>query len=222
MDSTNEHCGAEFETSPRRYLFSTTPHTALGTDHRRLADISPAKSFLDCLPSLPTRGPTSAAIFTGPQSFEAHRWGMRDSVRLAILVSRKPVEDFEALYPGYRRPRDALDAASLALDHMDSTATNAADRAGRELTRIAFQTARQGIPKDHLQGVWAAANAARAVAWEVHGTRAQVYLRQAVEVSTQADRHMNDRIKLWLDFYLGTRAVLQETTDYRGREWRAE
>lgn len=214
VDSANDQFSVSPETSLRRYVFSTTPGLAeLGTSHYRLADADVVKSFLDCMPRQHTGGPASLAIFRDPDLVEAYRWGMRDSARLGVFASWQAVEHFEACYPGYRRPRAALDAASFALGRMDSAATAAANQAGRELTRIAFRTARQGVSKDQLQGVWAAANMARAVAWDYHGGRSQIYLREAVAIAAAVDQHLNDRVKLWLAFYLHARNALPGTPE---------
>ncbi len=209
MASTDDQAGVRPETGEWSYRFCTVLSPELGTGHYRQALVDPVRAFLAFLNEhLCRRGPRTLAIFKGPLEVEVHRWCERDSARLAVFVSRSAVERFEAHYPGYRRPRVALDAASLALDRTESTATDAANRAGRELARIAARAARQGVPKDHVRCVWAAADAARSVAWEYHGSRTQSYLHEAVKIAAEVDQHLTERVKLWLAFYLRTRTVL--------------
>lgn len=215
MVSTNDQHGVHPDAGERRYRFSTVLSHEIGTSHYRQAHVDPVRAFLEFLNEhLCRRGPTTLAIFNGPSEMVHHRWCERDSARLAVFVSRSAVERFEAHYPGYRRPRVALDTASLALDRTDSTATDAANRAGRELARIAARAARQGVPKDHVRCVWAVADAARSVAWEYHGARTQMYVQEAVNIAAEVDQHLTERLKLWIDFYLHARNALPGNLEY--------
>lgn len=132
MVSANDQESVRPETGERRYRFCTVLSPEPGTSQYRQAHVDPVRAFLAFLNEhLCRRGPNTLSIFQGPFDMEHHRWSERDSACLAVFVSRSAVERFEAHYPGYRRPRAALDNASFALDRMDSATIDAAESGWR-------------------------------------------------------------------------------------------
>jgi len=148
------------------------------------------------------RTPATLTV-TSQTDFSAYAWFERDTACLAVVAAEHAVRHFEQHYPTYRRPRHALVLAENALRQDTVDAVNRANKAGKELATIAGRITRtQEVPTLLVRCLWAAADAARCVAWNAHGVRALYYAQDAVKIAIAVDPYLPRRLELWLDSHL--------------------
>lgn len=215
VDSLSDRSASDScEPGQRRYLFCAVAPREHWDIHYRYSHASVIDALLGGWSTLrPEVGPAALAVFVGPVVVETHRWSQRDSARLTVFASQTAVDRFESYFPHYRRPRQALDAASFALDRIDHEATHRARRAGGELCRIANRASSQSVPIETIRCVKAVASATRSVAWDYFGGRTRHYVEDALNTVADIDQHLSARIRQWLHFYLHATRNIRPTTE---------